>query len=59
MKTMKQPIIPAAAIITETKAAECEKKSANEPELRETELREEAKLYQEWAKSLRSGRWTS
>jgi hypothetical protein len=59
--SMKQHVIPPDATITEleAKAAECEKKSVNEPEPRATELREEAKLYRDWATSLRSGRWTS
>jgi hypothetical protein len=58
---MKQHFLPRDATVAELeeKAADCEKKAANEPEPRATELREEAKLYREWATSLLSGRWTS
>jgi hypothetical protein len=58
---MKQHFIPRDATVAELerKAADAEEKSAKEPEPRATDLREEAKLYREWAASLRSGPWTS
>jgi hypothetical protein len=58
---MEQHFIPPDATIAELerKAADKEEKAANEPEPRATELREEAKLWREWATPLRSGRWTS
>ncbi len=43
----------------ERKAVDAEEKAANEPEPRATKLREEAKLYREWATSLRLGQWAS
>jgi hypothetical protein len=58
---MEQHFIPRDATIAELgrKAADAEERSVKEPEPRATELREEAKLYREWAASLRSGLWTS
>ena len=57
----KQHFIPRDATLAdlEKKAADPELKAANESEPRATELRDEAKLYREWAQSLRFGRWTS
>jgi hypothetical protein len=43
----------------ERKAADAEEKATKQPEPGAAELREQAKLYREWAASLRSGRWTS
>jgi hypothetical protein len=43
----------------ERKAADAEEEATKEPEPRAAELRGEAKLYREWAVSLRPGRWTS
>ena len=61
LNIMKQHFIPREAILDELekKAADAEQGAATKPEPRATELREEAKLYREWAASLRSGRWTS
>jgi len=58
---MHQHIIPPDATIAELekKAANAEEKATNESEPRASELREEVKIYREWAASLRSGRWTS
>jgi hypothetical protein len=58
---MKQHFIPRDATVAELerKATECERKAASEQEPRATELRDEAKLYREWATALRSGLWTS
>jgi hypothetical protein len=58
---MKQLFIPRDATVAEMerKAAVAEEKASKESEPRATELREEAKLYREWATSLRSGQWTS
>jgi len=58
---MEQRVIPRDATIAELerKADDAEKESAKEPEPRATELREIAKLYREWIRQLRSGRWTS
>ena len=58
---MKQHFIPRNAAVAELerKAAEAEEKAANEPEPRATELPEDAKVYREWATSLRLGQWTS
>jgi len=58
---MQQHFIPRDATVAELeqKAADAEEKATNESEPRATELREEAKLYREWATSLRTGRWTS
>ena len=57
---MQQHFITPAATVAELerKAADAEGKANNEPEPLAAELREEAKLYREWAASLRSGRWT-
>jgi hypothetical protein len=57
---MQQHFIPREATVAELerKAADAEEESTNESEPHATELREEAKLYREWAASLRSGRWT-
>jgi hypothetical protein len=57
-KIMKQQVIPRDATVAELeqKANDAEKKSANEPEPRATELRELAKLYREWIAQLGSGR---
>jgi len=54
---MAQHLIPRDTTIAEPerKAADAQETSAKEPEPRATELREEAKLYREWAASLRSG----
>jgi hypothetical protein len=51
---LKQHFIPrdGTAAELERKAADAEEKAANEPEPRATELREEVKLYREWATSL-------
>jgi hypothetical protein len=58
---MQPHFIPQDATVTdlERKAADAEEKATNESEPRAAALREEAKLYREWAASLRSGRWTS
>jgi hypothetical protein len=58
---MQQHIIPPDTTIAELerKAADAEEKATSESERRAAELREEARLYREWAVSLRSGRWTS
>jgi len=57
---MQQRFIPPDATVVELerKAADAEGKANDEPEPRAAELREAAKLYREWAASLRSGRWT-
>jgi hypothetical protein len=59
--SMKQHFIPRDATVAdlERKAAECERKADSEQEPRATELRDEAKLYREWATVLRSQQWTS
>ena len=58
---IRQQFVPANASIAELmkKAAECEKEAAKAEEPRAAELRREAKLCQEWAAALRSGRWTA
>jgi hypothetical protein len=58
---MQQHFIPPDATVAELeqKAADADGKANSEPEARAAELREQAKLYREWAASLRSGRWTS
>jgi len=58
---MQQHFIPHDATVAELerKAVDAEEKASNESEPRAAELREEAKLYREWAAALRSGRWTS
>ena len=58
---MQQHFIPpdATASELERKAADAEGQANNELEPLAAELREQAKLYREWAASLRSGRWTS
>jgi hypothetical protein len=58
---MKQHFIPRDPAVAELerKAANAEEQSAKQAEPRATELLEEAKLYREWAASLRSGLWTS
>jgi hypothetical protein len=52
---MKQHFIPRDATVAdlERKAGECEQQPANEQEPRATELREEEKLYRDWATTLR------
>ena len=58
---MKTPFVPREPTVTELeqKAANAEQQAASEAEPRATELRQEARLYREWAASLRFGRWTS
>jgi hypothetical protein len=58
---MQQHFIPRSVSVAELerKAAEAEEKATRESEPRAAELQQEAKLYREWAASLRSGRWTS
>ena len=58
---MQQRFIPRDPTIAELerKAADAQEKATSESEPRAAELGEEAKLYREWAASLRSGRWTS
>ena len=58
---MQQHFIPRDTTVAELerKAADAEERATKESESRAAELREEAKLYREWAASLWSGRWTS
>ena len=49
---------PATVAELGRKAADAEEKATSESQPRAAELREEAKLYREWAATLRSGRWT-
>ncbi len=58
---MKDRFIPSHATIQELeeKAAACERQAEQESEPLASALREEAKLYRDWIKRLRSGLWTS
>jgi len=58
---MTQRFIPRDATVDELeqKAVEREQQVAAEQEPRAGELRDEAKLYREWATTLRRGHWTS
>ena len=58
---MMQHFIPRDATVDELeqKAVEREQQATAEQEPRAGELRDEAKLYREWAAALRRGHWTS
>jgi hypothetical protein len=58
---MDNKFIPAQPTIAELerKAQECEKRAKQQAEPEATALREKAKRYRDWARSLRSGQWTS
>ena len=56
---MRNTILPAKPTIAdlEQKAREREELAEHESEPNATALREEAKLYRDWANSLRTGMW--
>jgi hypothetical protein len=58
---MTQHFIPRDATVDELekKATGCEQQAAGEQGPRASELRDEAKLYRQWAATLRKGLWTS
>jgi hypothetical protein len=58
---MKQDFIPPTAVLAELdkKATECERRAKKEPEPQATALREEAKQYRDWIRSIQSGAWTA
>lgn len=58
---MKDRFIPNNATIQELeeKATDCEKKAEQESEPLASALREEAKIYRDWVKRLKSGLWTA